>query len=157
VESVVLLIYPKEEDYRDGLESWDWIDFDGKNPIVATAFGDFFFESCKGIFFLDKVSGSLERVCDNSEQLKSILNTKDGQDHYLMSELVLLARENGLILKENECYEFKVSPFLGGELNYENMDIMSFKVSLHITGQLIKQVKDLPPGTKIDSVVLKDS
>jgi hypothetical protein len=74
-----------------------------------------------------------------------------------MSELVLLARERGLVLNEGECYEFKISPFLNGPVSFDNLQKMSFKVSLHITGQLLKQVKDLPPGTKITEVRFEDS
>ena len=96
-------------------------------------------------------------MCKTKEELEKILNTPDGQDHYLMSELVLLARQRGLLLNEGECYEFKIAPFLSGPIEFANLQKMDFKVSLHITGQLIKQVKDLPPGTKIDKVKLSDS
>ena len=103
----MFLIKPSKEEILEGLESWDWHDFTGKEPIAVTAFGDVFFESKEGIYFLDKVSGEFTVVCKTKEELEKILNTPDGQDHYLMSELVLLARERGLLLNEGECYEFQ--------------------------------------------------
>ena len=157
VRSHMFLINPRKEDIHDGLESWDWYDFTGKVPIAVTAFGDIFFDSNEGIYFLDKVSGDFTVVCETKEELEKILNTSDGQDHYLMSELVLLARDRGLLLNEGECYEFKIAPFLSGQIELDNLQVMDFKVSLHITGQLIKQVKDLPPGTKITEVNISDS
>ena len=153
----MFLIKPSKEEILEGLESWDWHDFTGKEPIAVTAFGDVFFESKEGIYFLDKVSGEFTVVCKTKEELEKILNTPDGQDHYLMSEIVLLARERGLLLNEGECYEFKIAPFLSGPIEFDNLQKMDFKISLHITGQLIKQVKDLPPGTKINKVILNDS
>ncbi len=153
----MFIIHPEINDFNGGLESWDWIDFTGKKPFLATAFGDVFFESDGGVYFLDKVSGELELICNTKEELENILNTPDGQDHYLMSELVLLAREQGLILNEGECYEFKIAPILGGAIEYSNLQKMNFKISLHINGQLIKQVKDLPLGTKINEVKLENS
>jgi hypothetical protein len=153
----MFLIKPAIQDIHDGLESWDWYDFSGKTPIAVTAFGDVFFESPEGIYFLDKVSGDFSVVCDTRNELEKILNSQEGHDHYLMSELVLLARERGLVLNEGECYEFKISPFLNGPVSFDNLQKMSFKVSLHITGQLLKQVKDLPPGTKITEVRFEDS
>ena len=153
----MFIIHPQIEDINDGLESWDWLDFTGKNPFVATAFGDVFFEAKEGIYFLDTVSGKLEFVCDSKQALEKILNTPEGQDHYLMSELVLLAREQGLVLSEGECYEFIIAPILSGAIEFDNLQKMDFKVSLHINGQLLKQVKDLPPGTKINEVKLDNS
>lgn len=83
------------------------------------------------------------------------MNTLDGQDHYLMAELVTLARENGLILESGECYDFKMSPSLNGTMDLESLQKMNFKVSLNISGQLIKQIKDLPAGTNIGNVTFE--
>jgi hypothetical protein len=153
----VFLIHPSTDEINDGLEAWDWLDFSGKEPFAVTAFGDVFFDSDDGVYFLDKVSGELEVVCDTKKELEGILNTTDGQDHFLMSELVLLARERGLILEDGECYEFKIAPMLNGEMVFDNLQKMDFKVSLHITGQLIGQVKDLPEGTKLGDIKLEIS
>jgi len=151
----VLIVQQKPEDIKDGLESWDWLDFSGKTPFATTCFGDVFFESDEGIYFLDSIGGSFDKVAASKAELQEILNTEDGQDHYLMAGLVELARDSGLILEEGECYDFKVSPSLSGPMDLSNMQKMSFKVSLHIAGQLMKQIKDLPPGTKISEVKLE--
>lgn len=153
----MFLLHPTLDDFTHGLESWDWLDFSGKVPFLTTAFGDVFFDSKEGVYFLDKVSGKLELICESKQALQDILNTADGQDHYLMTSLVLLARDRGLILNDDECYDFKVAPSLNGEIKFENLQKMDFKVSLNITGQLLKQIKDLPPGTKISEVKLADS
>lgn len=143
------------EDIHDALESWDWMDFSDKTPFITTCFGDVFFESKEGIYFLDSIGGSLDKVAASKAELQDILNTEDGQDHYLMAGLVVLARESGLLLEDGECYDFKISPALSGPLELSNIQKMSFKVSLHISGQLMKQIKDLPPGTKISEVKLE--
>lgn len=153
----MFLIHPNIKDIEEGLESWSWLDFAGKEPIAVTAFGDVFFEARDGIYFLDRVSGELSLVCDTKNNLEKVLNTPDGRNHYLMSELVLLARERGLVLDEGECYEFKITPILGGALDLDNLHKMDFKISLHITGQLIGQVKNLPIGTRISEVKFEDS
>ncbi|OUR86890.1 hypothetical protein A9Q81_27570 [Gammaproteobacteria bacterium 42_54_T18] len=153
----MFLIHPSKEEINDGLEAWGWLDFSGKEPFAVTAFGDVFFDANDGVYFLDKVSGELEPVCDTKKQLEEILNSADGQDHFLMSELVLLAREHGLILGYGECYEFKILPMLNGEMVFDNLQKMDFKVSLHIAGQIIGQVKDFPEGTQIEEVKLGNS
>jgi len=153
----MFLIHPSKEDIYDGLESWDWYDFTDKEPFAVTAFGDVFFEGNDGIYFLDKVAGEFSKICGTKSDLENLLNTQDGKDQYLMCELVMLARERGMILEDGECYEFKIAPFLSGSLDIDNLEKMSFKLSLNITGQLFKQVKDLPAGTQISEIVLKDS
>lgn len=87
-----------------------------------------------GIYFLDTVSGELELVCDSKNELEKIFNSQEGQDHYLMSELVLLAREQGLVFSDGECYDFIVSPVLSGAIEFDNLQKMDFKVSLHVGG-----------------------
>jgi hypothetical protein len=66
----VLLVKQSIENIEDALEAWDWIDFSGKQPFITTCFGDVFFESEDGIFFLDSIGGTLERVADTNEDLQ---------------------------------------------------------------------------------------
>ncbi len=150
-------IQPDLNDVKEGLESWDWIDFSGLVPFAVTAFGDVFFEGKGDIFFLDKVAGELENICDSKSDLEEILKTEEGRDHFLMFELVELANKSGLVLENDECYEFNIPPMLSGTMDLDNLGKMSFKVSLHVTGQLIGQVRDLPEGTAIPEVKLESS
>ena len=150
----MLVIKQNIDDINIGLEAWDWIDFSGKEPFITTCFGDVFFESNDGVYFLDTLAGSLEKVASSKEELQEILNTEEGQDHFLMAGLALAAQESGLNIGEGECLDFKVNPVVGGSLTVDNIDVMSFALSLDIAGQILKQVKDLPPGTKIDKVTI---
>lgn len=150
----MLVIKQNQNDILEALKAWDWIDFSGKEPFITTCFGDVFFDSNDGIYFLDSLGGTLEKVASSKAELQDILNTVDGQDHFLMAELAIAAQENGLSLGEGECLDFKVSPILGGPLTLDNLHVMSFKVALDVAGQIMKQVKDLPPGTKINKVTI---
>ena len=150
----MLVIKQDIAEIKKGLEAWDWIDFSGKEPLITTCFGDVFFESNDGIYFLDTLEGSLEKVAPSKEALQEILNTEEGQDHFLMAGLALAAQASGLTIGPGQCLDFKVSPVLGGTLTVDNIDVMSFVLSLDIAGQIMKQVKDLPPGTKIDNVTI---
>ena len=150
-------IQPDLNEVKDGLESWNWIDFSGLVPFAVTAFGDVFFEGKGGVHFLDKVAGELEEICKSKGELEEILKTEEGRDHFLMAGLVELANEIGLTLENDECYEFNIPPMLNGAMDLDNLGKMSFKVSLHVTGQLIGQVRELPEGTPITEVKLEGS
>jgi hypothetical protein len=153
--SNLLLIDQDRQDIYDALEAWDWLDFSNMEPFVTTSFGDIFFESVDGVYFLDSIGGTLDKVAGSKSEMQDLLATLDGQDHFLMAGLVESAIESGLKLDKGECYGFKISPALSGPVDLSNLQKMSFKVSLHISGQLIKQIKDLPPGTKISEVKLE--
>lgn len=153
----MLIIRPSIEEINAGLESWDWLDFSGLTPIVATCFGDVFFDSGEEVLFLDTLSGKLKPICKNKAELQEILNTQEGNDEYLLGWLVDELVQSGLNLGPGECYDFKLSPILNGDIAAHNVSKMSFKVSLNISGQIHKQTKDLPVGTVITGVKEADS
>jgi len=143
------LINPPIEEVTRGLDSWGWLPIEGKTPFAVTAFGDVFLESSEGIWFLDTLEGSLTIVSGTREELQEILNSEEGQDHFLMAGFVIRARNEGMNLEPGQCYDFKINPVVGGPIEFENIEIQNFVVSLNIGGQIHEQVKNLPPGTKI--------
>lgn len=150
--NIMYLIEPSHDEISQGLESWDWLPIEGKVPFSVTAFGDVFMESPEGIWFLDTIEGSVNKVAENKEELQEILNTEEGQDHYLMSGFVENAVNEGMVLKKGQCFDFKVNPILGGPIEFENIEIQNFVVSLNVSGQIHGQVKDLPHGTKLNEI-----
>jgi hypothetical protein len=152
----MFLTKQNSEDIQGALSSWDWLDFSGKKVIATTCFGDMFFESKEGIYFLDTISGNLTVIADSIDGVNKILNSDEGKNRYLMAGLVQDAYEKGLKLESGQCFDFIISPILGGKLEVENISVGSFQVSVNITGQIIKQVKDLPQGTKVGKIIIKD-
>ena len=147
-------ITPKPKVIADALEAWSWIGIAGKQPVLITAFADVFFESSDGFWFLDTLEGKLKRVCQTKDELDRILATEVGKDLYLLSGFVDRAVRESMILKEDECYDFKINPIVGGAVDYSNVGKMSFLVALHLRGQLHDQVRHMKPGTKISKFVL---
>jgi hypothetical protein len=144
------------EDIERGLESWSWLPLEGKSPFLVTAFGDVFFEDPDGIWFLDTIGGTLEKVADSRNELESILKSEEGENHFYMAGFVERANREGMTLSSGECYDFKLNPVLGGPIEYDNVVKSSFVVSVHISGQIHQQVKDLPEGTKITGFTVKE-
>jgi hypothetical protein len=90
----------------------------------------------------------LEQWVDR-DAVQNALDTEDGQDEYLLGGLAMAAASRGLTLQPNEVYTFSVPPIIGGQIAIENMEATDFDVALTIAGQLHRQVRDLPPGTRI--------
>jgi hypothetical protein len=135
--------------FERALESWQWVGLDGKKPVLASLFGDVFFASTDGWWFLDLIEGSLTHHWPDRDALQHELDTEDGQDQYLLGGLAMSAAAGDLTLGPNEVYSFRIPPIIGGETTVENVETMDFDVALTITGQLHRQVRDLPPGTPI--------
>jgi hypothetical protein len=82
----------------------------------------------------------------SAQALERDLATTDGQDRYLLAGLALGAERKGIIPNASQAYGFKIPLVLGGATNVDNIHVIDFVVSLHISGQLLRQIRDLPPG-----------
>ena len=49
------------DQFARALESWDWADIGGKQPLFTSPFGDVFFQAQDGFWFLDLLEGALTR------------------------------------------------------------------------------------------------
>jgi hypothetical protein len=59
-----------------------------------------------------------------------------------------------MTLSANQCYGFHIPPTLGGEYEVGNVKVSDISVYIAAMGQIHSQIKDLPDGTRIRSVVI---
>lgn len=137
-----------EDQFSHGLESWEWIGLGGKTPVFASPFGDVFFRSSDGFWWLDTLEGSLTRPWSSAEALKADLGSPEGQDRYLLAGLAWAAEQRGLVPNSGQVYSFQHPPVLGGGVEIDNVEVSGFVVCLNIAGQLHEQVRDLPPAPR---------
>ena len=62
----------------------------------------------------------------------------------------------GLSLPEHHVYSHKQPLVLGGEDSVENYEATDVRLHLSLMGQIHEQVKDLPEGTPIGEIEIKD-
>lgn len=129
--------------------SWTWLPLAGKSVIRVTAFGDFFLADENGIWFLDKLDGCLTHVCGSESELDFLLQKEDAQDLYLFGGFVEKSYREGMLLNEGQCYDFTISPLLGGVLEYKNVCVRNFVVAVSLAGQLLQNIRRLPNDAKI--------
>lgn len=143
------------DEYAAALESWDWLDLREATPLLATLFGDVILQTPQGFAFLDTVEGGLTLAWPDRESVEAALQTRDGQDRYLMGELALAAAEQGIVPGPQQVLAFTHPPVLGGALTVDNLEVQDFVLATNIAGQIHRQVLDLPPGTPIAGVALE--
>jgi hypothetical protein len=142
-------------EYIEALDSWSWVDLAGKTPLFASLFGDVFFESADGCWLLDVVSGAFERTWPTVDELRAALGSEAGRDLYLLEPLAAAALESGIRLGRSHVFDFAVPPVLGGPQEVENLEAADFIVAVNIAGQIHGQVRDLPPGTPVGEIKIK--
>lgn len=145
------------EQYARALESWDWADLAEKVPVFTSPFGDVFFKAADGFWFLDLVEGTLTLTWPTAAELTADLNTAEGQDRYLLAGLAWAAERQGVSASGDKVLGFAIAPILGGSVSADNLEVIDFVVSVHLAGQLHRQVRDLPDGTRISQVTLTPS
>lgn len=150
------VVTPSHETIARALESWQWLPIQHREPILVTAFGNIFFAGTDGVWFLDTLDGTLQRVCSTRVELEQLLATKEGEDRYFLAGFVERACREGMTLRDGECYDFTIAPVVGGKLEYANIQRRDFVVAVHIAGQLHEQVRHFPAGTKITGFVLNE-
>jgi hypothetical protein len=143
-----------QENYGRALESWSWLDLEGKAPLCTSLFGDVFLGSNDGVWFLDSIGGSLTRVWDDPAALRADLGNHEAQDRYLLAGLAFAAERAGKVLGPDEVYDLAPPPVLGGTFDVEHVTIADFVVTLNIAGQLHEQIRNLPPGTPISGFTI---
>ena len=144
------------EQYTGALESWRWLGLDAMAPLCASPFGDVFLEDDQGVWWLDTLEGTLTRPWASREEFAATLSTADGQDEYLLAGLGLAAEESGLRPGPDQVYGFSVPPKLGGALDDGNVEVIDFVVAVDIAGQIHRQIRGMPPGTKITGFTMEE-
>lgn len=84
------------------------------------------------------------------EQLHGRLLADDPRQVLALSRYADWRAAGGAIPRATQCVDFTVPVYLGGADDVSNMSINDFEVVWGIGGQLLRQVRDLPPGTHVD-------
>ena len=143
----------KQVDLNELLIEWRWLVDEKFTPIAVTAFGDLFLQSSDGsIHRLDAGTGYFCPVARNLEALKEQATVSELQEDWFHWQLLSELRRTGMTLGPAQCYSFRIPPILGGTYDISNFEPASLSVHHGILAQIIRQVKDLPPGTQIYDV-----
>lgn len=134
-----------------------WLRPSSKQPVLLTAGGNAFLQDSHdgSIHFLDTVDGKLEKASSSSEEFRSQLQEQAFVRRYFSVEMIEALRDDGALLPPEKIYSFKVLPVLGGPLETANVEPTDIEVHFSVSGQIHRQVKDIPAGTPITNVRIK--
>ena len=135
------------------LSDWRWLVPENLKPTVTTAFGDVFLcDEAGKVHFLDTLYGELKQAASSQTEFEQLCEDRDFRRKYFQSFFVMEMRKMHGELQVGECYSCDVPPTLGAELEPEEFERTNLDVHLSILGQVHRQTKHLPAGTRIDKV-----
>lgn len=137
-------------DAADLMAEWLWLAPADAEPMLPTACGDLFLRRPDGsIALLDTYEGSCETVAPSYERWKAMLDDAEQMDVWFKIGLVADLSEAGITRGPGQCFSPFVPQVINGSWEPSNFHACDLLVHLSMLGQIHRQVKDLPPGTKI--------
>ena len=142
-------------DFVTATSAWRWLVPESAAPLLITALGDVFITLDTSVSFLDTEEGTLEPVARDRQRWKQKLRDPDSVAEWFKPGFVAALKDAGLTLSAGEVYSPLVPPVIGGSYNPNNYITSQWRAHLHFLGQVHDQVKDMPPGTRIDRLVFE--
>ena len=140
----------------DLLSDWRWLVGESMQLLVVSSLGDMFLADIDGhVFWLDSGAGQLQQVAETSAEFKRLMQQREKADQWFIPQLVGELMAGGVRLAPGQCYSYKKPPILGGEIEPGNFEPCDLSVHFSVLGQLHRQIKDLPPGTKISDIKIE--
>ena len=148
-----LILNPTGVDIDELLSEWRWLVDERYSPVAITAFGDLFLRaSDDSIHRLDAGLGDFSRVAQSLYDFKRKASRPEHREDWFHPQLLSELHREGMTLGPSQCYGYKIPPILGGTHEAGNFEPTSLAVHHGILGQIVRQVKALPPGTPISQV-----
>jgi T6SS immunity protein Tdi1, C-terminal len=137
---------------------WRWLVPESASPQWLTGFGDCAFTfPDQAVFFLDVLEGTFNRVAASERDLDSFFQSGENRNRWLSADWFDICNQRGLFLGQGQCYGWKVAPILGGKFEFSNIQVFDIEVYESITGQLHRQLKDLPEGYSVSELKIRDN
>jgi hypothetical protein len=138
-------------DTEDICSDWQWLLKNQKSVILVSSIGDIFLlGNDDSVYWLQTDGGILTKVAENVTQFEIFLSEPDKIHNWFLPLLIDKLINAGKILKDSEVYSLKTMGVLGGDYSVENIQPTDISVHFALTGQISRQISDLPDGTKVN-------
>lgn len=131
-------------------EDWTWLIGTDKTPILVSAIGDMFLQGVnQKIYWLDVGGGSFEIIANDMNEFEKKLTDIELVNDWFLIDLTTKLRISDKKLGDGQLYSYKKLPLIGGDYSVDNFEPTDVEVHFSFAGQIHKQIKDLPDGTKV--------
>jgi hypothetical protein len=146
------LIVKFDNDTSDKLtENWIWLIGTDKKVLLVSTIGDMFLtDNNKRVYWLDVGSGQFKLIADAIEDFEQRLKDIEQVNEWFMIDLATELRHSEKKLKDGQLYSYYKLPIIGGDYTVDNFAPLSIEEHFGYLGDIHKQIKDLPDGTKVE-------
>lgn len=135
--------------------SWGWC---GINPLEVVGENDF------GNLIIKDIDGKYWRLCPedvyceiiglNRGELDALSKSQEFLADWYMKNLVSIASEKYGVLEAGSKFHLAIPAILGGEYSLENIKIVSLVEQIRFSGDLGRQIENLPDGAQVELKVI---
>lgn len=132
-------------------ESWGWVGMVPVEVVGENDFGNLMIKDKDGKYWrLCPEDLSCKVVAQNRTELDALSHDQEFLHDWYMKSLVEQAKAYLGPLPEGRKYCLKIPGILGGEYGGANLATISLVELVRFSGNVAKQIKDLPDGAKIE-------
>ena len=131
-------------------DSWGWVGIEPLTIVGENDFGNLMIEDVDGKYWrLSPEDVYCEVVASDRDELDQLSQDQVFLEDWHMQVLVEQARESLGELTEGQKYCLVIPGALGGEYGVSNIKTAPLTELVRFSGDLAKQIKDLPDGAEI--------
>ena len=131
-------------------KSWNWVGIDPSEVLYVNDFGNIIIKDISNEYWrLCPEEVYCEIIAKNNNELENLFQNQEFSKDWSMSSLAQLARKEFGELKNGYKFSFVIPPILGGKYVLENIKPAPLSEIIGVSGDIGKQIKDLPNGAKI--------
>jgi hypothetical protein len=153
IAAITSPVRPSDDEFAAATESWRWSVPERVHPLLITALGDVFVLTRDSkVYFLDTENGKFDIVADSFGEWQTLLRDPQNIASWFRPQFVQQLKQRYGSLKEPYVFSPTIPLVLSGKLTPDNYTPSRWDAHLHVMGQIHRQVKDLPPGTRITKI-----
>jgi len=136
-------------------ESWGWVGINPTEIVAENEFGNLIIKDLEDKFWrLCPEDVYCEVVAKSIEDYNNLINDYEFLNDWNMTVMVDEATEMLGALEEGYKYYMVIPGVLNGEYSGSNIKTAPFVEIIRLSGELGKQIKDLPDGAKVELKVI---
>lgn len=133
------------------LKSWHWLLPNEFTVLFINLFGELFITlNNECVYRLRMDTGELENLANTKTEFYKKMNKGTYASEWLLIQVADKLIDNGIKLKDGECYGFIKYPIIGGGYMSENFKPISAFEYITFMGKLYENLQKLPDDEKIE-------
>ena len=139
-----------EEVISDIREAWGWLGVVPTKLVDSNKFGDIIFNDAEARYWrLCPEELVCSQIADSAHAYSSLRQEAEFSRDWTMEDLVSAAESLYGVQPPGRCFCLKLPGPLGGHYRIENIGTITRSELVRFSGEVAKQIKDLPDGAQI--------